>query len=240
MGFEVCYFYHEKLDGEYNKEELKEFKKKVGDPFEETSLDKLAAAIMAQLARRDIWITNVDVYELSKKKISFKESKNGLVLKNKKFLFDSIGGSITAIEEEVIDDDSKQFAVEESTKTIYPHEQMSVQKEQRPKRVIDNVIFSPEVHQFAEIKKKNLRLTPDNKYQVFQKKPSPTGVGELYLILDDNNKEQLVSDIYFIPASINLFGDKELGFSDNNSQKSGANLLWGDATVDSMPNIRRR
>jgi hypothetical protein len=101
------------------------------------------------------------------------------------------------------------------------------------------VIFSPEVHQLVEIKKKNLKLTPDNKYQVFQKKSSPTGVGELYLILDDNNKEQFVSDIYFIPASINLFGDKELGFSDN-SQKSGANLLWGDATVDSMPNIRRR
>ena len=29
MGFEVCYYYHEKIDGGYDKDELKTFKKKV-------------------------------------------------------------------------------------------------------------------------------------------------------------------------------------------------------------------
>ena len=72
MGFEVCYSFHDRINGEYNKEEVKTFKKKVGDPFDEISLEKLASSIISQLARRDIWIIALDVYELSKKKVAFK------------------------------------------------------------------------------------------------------------------------------------------------------------------------
>ena len=88
MGFECCYYYHEKVDGDYNREETKTFRKKVGDPFDEVPLEKLAASIIAQMARRDIWIVNVEIFELSKKQVSFKESKGGIVIKNKKFSFD--------------------------------------------------------------------------------------------------------------------------------------------------------
>ena len=86
MGFECCYYYHEKVDGDYNKEETKTFKKKVGDPFDDVPLEKLAASIMAQMARRDIWIVNVEIFELSKKPVNFKESKGGIVIKTKSFL----------------------------------------------------------------------------------------------------------------------------------------------------------
>ena len=97
MGFECLYHYHERVEGDYNREEKKTFKKKVGDPFEEVSLEKLAGAVMAQLARRDVWIVDVEVYELSKKAISFKEAKGGIILKNKKFLFEGGGDDSSSV-----------------------------------------------------------------------------------------------------------------------------------------------
>lgn len=43
---------------------------------------------MAQLARRNILITDVEIYEFTKKKLSFKEADDGILIKNKKFKFD--------------------------------------------------------------------------------------------------------------------------------------------------------
>lgn len=60
------------------------------------------------------------------------------------------------------------------------------------------------------------------------------------MIIDDAGKEQFVTDLYFVPANISLFADKELGFSESQQKKDGGKLLWGDATLDSnMPKIRR-
>lgn len=101
MGYEIRYTYHpRKEDGPgYNEEITEEKNSKVGKPFDDTSLEKCAAAIMAQLARRDVLVVDVEVYELVKKEISFKESKdgNGIVLKNKKF---SLSKTAQLVEEE--------------------------------------------------------------------------------------------------------------------------------------------
>jgi hypothetical protein len=87
MGYEVIYKFHERLpDGKYA-EEVKETKKTVGKVHQEIPLSKLATVIMSQLARRDIWIIDVDIFEYTKKKISFKEPMDGkgLILKGKRF-----------------------------------------------------------------------------------------------------------------------------------------------------------
>jgi hypothetical protein len=250
MGFEIQYSFYEKSGEDYNKDEIKSFKKRVGDPFEDVPLDKLATMIIAQLARRDIFISDVEIYELSKKNVSFKETKGGIVIKNKKFLFDSAEGSLTCVDEtptveasSVINNSSSCEVLGEpsnlscSKAALQPHEILNP----APRRVIESVVFSPEAPQAQEIRSKNLKLTIDKKYDVFEKRPSPNGLGDLYLILDDKNKEQWVSDLYFVPSNINLFGDKELGFSDGPERSEGGKLLWGDASVDSsMPNIRRR
>ena len=87
MGYEVVYFFHPRdEEGNYQKNETKELKKKVGDAFEDVPLEKLASVVMSQLARRDIWVFDVKIQELVKKEISFKETKGGIVIKNKKFL----------------------------------------------------------------------------------------------------------------------------------------------------------
>lgn len=255
MGFECIYHYHEKVDGEYDKKETKTFKKKVGDPFDEVTLEKLAASIMAQMARRDIWITDVEIFELSKKPISFKESKGGIIIKNKKFLFDGGGEeSFVSVEEiiQICPSQSSQYTVSEfqqpvpnsmpvkqlSAAAVHPHNQ---QKPNTPaRRAVDQMVYLPEPMHLHTARQKNLRFTVNKKYPIFEKRPSPNG-GEIFVTQDDNGREQMISDVYFVPANINLIADKELGFSETKQEKDGGNLYWGSASSDpGMPDLRRR
>ena len=250
----MIYSYHERVNGDYNKEETKTFKKKVGVPFDDTSLEKLAGAVMAQLARRDVWIVDVEIFELSKKSISFKEAKGGIILKNKKFLFDGGGEDSSSI---MIQDMMSQSTVPQYTAQEYipppQHNNVNIQQSTQvyrnlnvqpheqgmPRRPIDQVVFSPELHLMTEIKQKNLRFTPDKKYAVFEKRPAPGGM-EVYLMLDDTQREQLVSDRYFVPGNVQLFAG-ELGFTQGPEQRDGGKLYWGGANQEpDMPDVRRR
>lgn len=245
MGYEVIYKCHEKVDDEYNRDETKTFKKKVGDPFEDVPLERLAGAIMAQLARRDIWIVGVEAFELSKKEISFKETKGGIILKNKKFLFDGGGvNSSTIIVEDLMESSHPQQHPQVSYQgngvATQPHE-MQPHNSGQARRPVDWVVFAPELHMMPEVKQKNIRFTPDKKYPVFEKKPSPMGVGDIYSMIDDTGRDQLVSDKYFVPGNIDLFGDRELGFTESQRSRDGGNLYWGGANNEpDMPDIRRR
>lgn len=243
MGYEVTYKFHEKLlDGSYNYEESKTFKKKVGDPFDEISLEQLAAAIMAQLARRDIWIIDVEAFELSKKLINFKETKGGIVLKNKKFLFESTC-SISSCSDEEEDEVAKPTISGNTGKHPHEFQQKSNsnvnQANLSSRRPIDQCIFLPELNQIPAIKQKNFKLTVEKQYSIYERK---IGVGgEFYLIIDDSGKNQLVPSEYFVPAKITLVGDKEVNFSTTSSPKESGNLFWGGAVMDSnMPDIRER
>lgn len=255
MGFEVTYHFHERVDGGYNKDETKTFKKKVGVPFDDTTLEKLAAAVMAQLARRDVWIVDVEIFELSKKPVSFKEAKGGIILKNKKFLFDGGGedASTITVQDMMAPAPIPQYTAQEYVpppqqlqnnvnfqgatqvyKNVQPHEQGM------PRRPIDFVVFSPELPQMPEVKQKNLRFTPDKKYGVFEKRPAPGGMGEIFVMLDDTGREQLVSDKYFVPGNIQLFAG-ELGFTEGPTERDGGKLYWGGANKENdMPDVRGR
>lgn len=96
MGYEVTFHYYEEGSekGKYNEEEKKTKSITVGKLTEEVSLDVLAGKIMAQFARRNILVVDVEIYEYTKKKINFKEEQDGIRIKNKKFRFDD-GASVT-------------------------------------------------------------------------------------------------------------------------------------------------
>jgi hypothetical protein len=94
MGFEIVYKYHPKTEKGYDTSEVEDLKKELGKPFEDVPLEKVAAAIMLDMARRDIWIVKVEVTELVKKKVEFRESDGGIVLKNKKFSLDSLANAL--------------------------------------------------------------------------------------------------------------------------------------------------
>lgn len=253
MGFECTYHYHEKVDGEYNREEKKTFKKKVGDPFDDIPLEKLAASIMAQMARRDIWIVDVEIAELSKKAISFKETKGGIIIKNKKFSFDGNDESTFIAVEEIVKSpcETAQYTVTEfqsnqarlpsqqlSAAAVHPHNVVAPKLISR--RPVDQMVFLPEALHLHQAKQKNLRFTVNKKYMIFEKKPAPNG-GELFLTQDDTGREITVSDVYFVPGNVNLVADKELNFSESPEEKDGGNLYWGNASIDNgMPDLRRR
>lgn len=92
MGFEVVYTCHPKKEEGigYNTEVKEEIKRKVGKPFDDSSLQDLANAIVAMMARRDIYVVDVKIHELVKHEVSFKESKDGraIILKGKRFSLD--------------------------------------------------------------------------------------------------------------------------------------------------------
>jgi hypothetical protein len=224
----------------YNKDETKTLKKKVGDPFEEIHLEKLASTIMGQLARRDIFVVGVEVFELAKKKISFRETDNGVVIKNKKFSFDKTTGDFSV--QDIPDPSQVENHVQiqqTNQKFVYPHEQMAINKQSGSpsRRAIDTMVFSPELPMIHEVKTKGFKLTVDKKYQVFSRKSSVTG--EILSIVDDQDREIQISDKYFIPANVSLIADKELNFSEKSKDRDGGNLFWGNASSDNVPIIRK-
>jgi len=100
MGFEIRYHYHpKKEDGVgYNMDKKEMLTKKIGKSFDETPLEKLAGAVMSQMARRDILIFDVEVDEFVRKSVNFKETKDGrgIVLKNKRFSFNSTADMVSS------------------------------------------------------------------------------------------------------------------------------------------------
>lgn len=244
MGFEVIYHYHERLDeGGYNKDETKSMKKRVGDPFEEVCLDKCAGAILAQLARRDIWVTDVEVYELSKKKITFREAKGGsVVLKNKKYQMDGTAGIVSQEIVEAPPQQQVQPAPSFETQAMVPSPMSGVQPHNRGAlRPIKWVVFQPSYDndESRRLKVKMLKFTIDKKYPVFAEQLQSNGVGMAYKTIDDNGREILVSDEYFIPADTQLFADRELRFSEPVGGGDGGTLTYGGVRDDNMPKLRR-
>ena len=245
MGYEIIYSYHDKVDGGYDKEETKTLKKKVGDPFEDVTLEKLASSVMGQLARRDILVVGVEIFELAKKKISFREVSNGVVIKNKKFSFDQTTGSFVVQDTEPDPDREAQPAQQSQQsqgRVVYPHEQMKKEltaKGEAPasKKPVDYVVYVPEPQQIPEVARMGYRLTVDRKYPVYGKRS--TIQGDVLTMMDDANREIQISDKYFVPGKINLIADSELRFSETTREREGGNLYWGGAVSDNVPNIRK-
>ena len=224
MGYEIICYYkkRKKSDEESPSDEALSFKKRIGDPYEETPIEKLAAAIMMQLARRDIWVDDVEIYEISKKKISFKETKSGIVIKNKKFIFnDDFEINIKEENEDPMASPPRDSLDEEiSGQKFHPLPQNIV------KRTIRRLMYAPEPQQHIELLQKGIKLTPDKVYDIIGIKKSPNGINDIFTINDDKNREHVVLDIFFVPHT-------ELS-----QQKSSDGLSWGGVINDNIPSIR--
>lgn len=118
MGFEVKIVYHpRKEEGSgYNYEIKQETSVKVGKPFDSTPLERLAGIIMSQMARRDIFVLadEIEVVELVRSNVSFKECKDGkgIILKNKKFSFNE-AAQLVAEDMGIPDQSSCKFTPQE-------------------------------------------------------------------------------------------------------------------------------
>lgn len=255
MGFEITYKYHPRKEGGgYDTDNTQEKSAKVGKPFDETPLEKCAAVIMSQLARRDIWVVDVEVCELVRKKISFKESVDGkgIVLKNKRFSFNAAAEMVA---EDVVETPSvQQLIVPEG---MQPHEVIAMQPAapqpvidslyadpnkslipiNRPlqvdqKKVLYEVYFEPYLWS-AEAQKSKLHFTENKKYPVHAVIPHPNGRLDLQKIVvtDDTGRAVKVDEKFFEAAGRGLYADKQLGFSGDKKRGERKTKLMYDGEL---------
>jgi hypothetical protein len=249
MGFEITYYYKEASEvfGTYNEEVLSKTSK-IGKFNEDISLDVLAGKIIAQLARRNILIIDIEIFEYTKKKISYKETESGILIKNKKFSFDS-GALVTSESEE--DDDLSAILEDEVLlsklkKVIMPspppvpkHGQINLCK--RPpsdnKKVLRQEIYDPELIAKNKVEQRGYKFTAGKKYPIYSEKSLGAGILN-YLTKDDSGREvEVSSECFIVPPT-------GLSFGDNEPQYFGAGDsevdLWKNVSFDqNMPDVRR-
>lgn len=240
IGYEVSYKYHERLEGgKYNTEEVKELKKNIGNALDEFPLEKLASIIMGQLARRDIWIIDVEIEEFIKKKLNFKESNDGkgIIIKGKKFSFN---GSVDITSEDVEIEAVEAKSVSQPVQK-YPPNNLANRASNvgKPKSWM---IFDPEIQNLHEAKQKSLKFTVAQRYPIYNITEHPLGLtyGQIFTTVDDTGTTITISDKFFVPANIRLVGDNEVpgGFSQSPMQDDGPKLSYGNELRTGAGDIR--
>lgn len=229
MGYEVTFYFKQKdkESGEY-KTEQESFKKRVGDPYEDTPVETLASLVLRQLARRDIFVENVEIFEITKKKINFKESKNGITIKNKKFGLDDTFEIKS--EDEAVSGETQELTNTNYDKNITPQSKTPLDTSKL--RPIKKMLFAPEPQQQIKLLQQGVKLTPNKIYDIFKIEKHTNGITEIYLLVDDNGRDKLVADDYFVPATKLDEGNDDFGLSDDG-------LNWGGVINDNLPSLRK-
>jgi len=226
MGYQVIFNFHKRKEAGYDMESTNKLTKKVGKDDEDTPLEQVVMLIKSQLARRDILVTDVEVFEFVKKKVKFKEIKGGFVIKDKKFLMDQIQGVPVS---------SEDSDVPELPPGMHPHEVMqrqhfmpqfqnaTPQQLQQPPTPLKQMptteagvpmplhpqrfeVFDPDPVQQARLGNKH--LTPGKKYGIYREWSEgipPLNITK-YLIKDDRGMEVSISAEYFVAAGKGLIG----------------------------------
>lgn len=250
MGFEIIFYYKSK-----GSENIESKTMKIGTPEEEVSLEAVAGKIFAQLARRNILVTDVEIYEFTKKRLNYKETSDGILIKNRKFKFDD-GGHIVAAEEPVEQDresleklleaiannpdlagilQRKVKEKETSTSTSdlphlarLPHE--SIKKD----KILRKEIFNPPQWLLTEAIKRGIKFTIGKQYPILSEKVVNTAVGIDYTTINNDGEKQILSSLHFIPVPVQLEGR----FMEGQSTGQGHKLSWEGVVDDGAINLR--
>lgn len=209
--YELVFKFHPKSDEgpgfQMDKEEA--FKKKVGSSKEEEVPEgEVLKVIVTQMARRDIWVTDVEVHEFTRRKVPFKFLKGGFSFKGKKFGFDEVG-RIEATGHEERDPPLHESAPR--------HSQPSQTVQQPQQRRRDNdipstvglppvrmEIFDPDPRQQQQLR--NLQLTVGKKYAIFVEEPGDQIRTPKYIIRDDAGRDIRIGSEYFVASGQGLIG----------------------------------
>jgi hypothetical protein len=194
----VVFIYHDKKkEGTgYDESSVKTFKKVVGKATEDTPLEHLAKLVFGQLARRDVWVVDAEIYEYTKKKVSFKETKDGILLKNKKFGFDMTCDSLQ-IEESVVDPEVvPEIVVQEKPKKVV------IIPPAKKESVIRYELYDPHPDIAAVAKSRVTGFTLGKKYPIYSESASGQSLlmGMNYLTEDDNGNRRTLNDKHFTPV----------------------------------------
>jgi hypothetical protein len=219
MSFECVFKYFERgEDGKYNTEEKKTLTKSVGKKGEDTDLDQCAKVILAQLARRDVWVVDVEICEFVRKQVSFKETKGGIIVKNRKYVLDS--GEIT----------SEPFI---ETK-IADLKQLPIKEQQFQKPPLRYEVFRPNREDLAILLKNGTKLTLGRKYPIFEEKIKSGSDLFYYITQDDTGTRIELNSLFFEPERKGLIG---MG-AEASYAIDGSNLSYVNSSSMNMPNLR--
>lgn len=244
MGFEINYNYYDKLENsfDYNREEPQTFRKIYGKAMEEYPVEKLAQAIMLQMARRDIFIFDVEIFEFQKKKISFRQNKGDLIIKNKKFT--SKGQFLEDIQDDECPDGTCHLPATATCGTPPPPHAPAVNI--APLLQNQNVNIAPRPAALADRIIKRMQFLPgrvispigaftvEKYYPVYRESLAKNGIGMMIEVTDDKGRRVTVSDEHFVSAGQSLLGEdnSEPNFVSDNR------LNWGGVVKDSVPKLR--
>lgn len=241
MGYEIVYKYKDATDspGVYS-DEIKDKSVKIGKVTDDIGLEAVAAKVMAQLARRNILIVEVEIYEYAKKRVSYRETSTGIVIKNKKFSFDS-GCVIETgdFEDEPPPEEFKPLpspSKELADKSCPMSSRINIAPPIR--RAIRHEIYEPEPLSLHKAQQKGLKLTVGKKYPIY----SETSLGStiIYKTADDKGKDIDVGSEYFVAMGSGLTQQENSpNYVGAENQKDEINLWRGHEQID-MPDIRSR
>lgn len=257
IGYEVHYKYYNKKENsfDYDQENPLILKKVYGKIEEDYPLEKLMSHVNTQYARRDIFIFDADFYEFVRKKITFKQTKNGFSIKNKKF--NAKDTTVIEFEEETVSENNllpHNAHLAENHPVVQPAEcvapipapitnappvniAQSHQVQPKQKRVVKNVVFAPISVEARQ--KFPYKFTVNKSYPVFSEKPVMNGIGTILETVDDLGQTVKVSDELFISNDINLIGDSEVEFTPKNNNNLDNRLNWSGVVKDnSVPKLR--
>lgn len=238
MGYEVIFSYKESAGkpGEYS-EEVKKKTCRIGKATEDVPLESLAGKIMSQLARRNVLIVDVEIFEYAKKKVGYRESSDGIVLKNKKFSFAS--GSV--VEDGFDEEPEEDFKpVPSPSKDLADRSCPISRSKNLSRRPIRYEVYEPEPISDIKAKQKGLKFTMGKRYPVYSE--SSMGTTILYKTTDDSGRDVDVSSEYFMAVGAGLSMEEEnspkyVGAESGSSEDIN---LWGNYESAEVPDIRRK
>jgi hypothetical protein len=233
--FEIEFkYYKQKEDLDYNKDEPLIFKNKFGKVDEDYPREKLAKYILTQLARRDIFIFDVEIYEYTKKKVNFKLSKNGFSISGNKFNNSDLAEDCH-FEDDVPNEPQNIPQIPIKSRPINLIESKpKIDQDVRSKKIIRKVAFVPPLR--MDKSKFPYKFTVNKTYPIYSERYNMNGIGMFVTTVDDANNVVEVIDEYFVPSNSSLEFENEM-----NAGKRGNNdlLNWqGDRSSEGMVNLR--
>lgn len=265
MGYEVTFHYKEEVEKGIYSEEEKSKKIKVGNVEDDTPLEAVAGKIFAQLARRNILVTNVEIYEFTKKKLNYKEIDDGFLIKNKKFRFDDGVGSSVAVDtvEESPENLNKLLDILNANPALVqalrgggngqlsgalppittPPQSIPPRSLPHERIIKDkplrNEVYDPPPWLLKEARQRGLKFTIGKQYPILKEKIADVpSAGMIYTTINDAGERQSLAGIHFNPIQVRLEGNFQEGPIEPSRPTS--NLSWDGMVDDSsgMPSLR--
>ncbi len=79
MGFEIVFHFFEKAEDseDFDREDVKTRSITIGEALDEVPVEKVAATILKEYQKQNVWIDNVEIHQWVKKSLKFSETKSG-------------------------------------------------------------------------------------------------------------------------------------------------------------------